>query len=193
MIYRSTFLWLVLFTIFINAKSLDVYYKINFGLLGEVGIAQAHLVTNANSYIITIQGEATGMARILSRGRKEIHTSRGYIKNGLLVPNEYKVTKLYGKKHTQKIYTIDHKAKTVTKSYGKFPKKLNFYSKNDLLTLYFNLNSIIKDKYKESKYSYQAVGAEKQNGVVNIIIPSNSKVDNYWHFTAIIYQKNIFK
>lgn len=48
---------------------------------------------------------------------------------------------------------------------------------------------MIKDKYQESKYSYQAVGAEKQNGVVDIIIPSNSKVDNYWHFTAIIYQK----
>jgi hypothetical protein len=106
-----------------------------------------------------------------------------------------------------KIYHIDHKNKKVAKSYvrtknSKITKNektvLDFYSKNDLLTLYFNLPFMIKDKTKAGIYKFPTVGAERQSGEVKIYIPKKSELDeykdtlgdgDYWYITSIIFQK----
>ena len=190
-----------------QAKVLDVSYKVSFGILGEMGISDAHLETKGNRYTIDIKMKATGLAKILSKNRKERHISKGHIVNGMYISDSYKVIKSYGKKYSEKLYTIDHKKKKVKKEYfsrknGKMNKKeqtiLNFYSKNDLLTLYFNLPKMIKDRSKAGTYELSAVGAERQNGLVKIRIPTTKGIKNYeetlgkgdyWYLSAIIYQK----
>ena len=192
----------------LNAKTIKADYKVEFGIFGEIGIANAVLTQDKNSYQIDVQLKATGLAKTLSGGRTEHHISKGHIENGLMVSDMYQVIKSHGSKTSNKIYTIDHKNKTVTKKYkswknGKVDSKssetLKFYSKDDLLTLYFNLNKKI-DKTKEDKhYTFLAVGAEKQDGKAEIYIPKKSdyseykemlgKNDNSWYARAIIHQK----
>jgi len=198
MLYKLTLFWIVLLNTFIYAKDLHIKYEISFGIFGKVGTALAHLHTDKNSYSIEIEGKATGLAKNMSGGREEIHKSRGSLKNGLFISNSYQVTKLYKGKKSQKTYNINHKTKKVTKKYIKSQngktfytnqRVLAFYSTNDLLTLYFNIASLIPNRAKQAIYTFQAIGAEKQNGVVKIIVPASSQKANYWNISAIIYQK----
>jgi len=197
----------LIFMLPVQAKVLDVSYKVSFGILGEMGISDAHLETKGNRYTIDIKMKATGLAKTLSKNRKERHISKGRVVNGLYISDSYKVIKSYGEKHVEKLYTIDHKKKKVKKEYfskknGKVKKRkdeiLGFYSKNDLLTLYFNLPKMIKNKSKAGTYELSAVGAERQNGLVKVKIPTTKGIKNYketlgkgdyWYLTAIIYQK----
>ncbi len=194
----------------LNAETIKADYKVEFGIIGEIGIANAVLTRDENSYEIDVQLKATGLAKTLSGGRTEHHISKGHIENGLMVSDLYQVIKSHGSKTSNKVYTIDHKNKTVTKKYkswknGKVKsestEKLKFYSKDDLLTLYFNLNKKI-DRTKENKhYTFLAVGAEKQDGKAEIYIPKKSEYSEYkkmlgennnsWYAQAIIHQ-NIF-
>ena len=197
----------LVFTLQIQAKVLDVTYRVSFGMFGEMGIADAHLETKDDTYTIDIGMQATGMAKALSKNRKERHISEGHIVNGLFVSDTYKVIKTYGKKYIEKIYRIDHKKKRVTKDNTKKNKDkitekkhtvLDFYSENDLLTLYFNLPKMITDRSKATTYEFSAVGAERQGGKVEVRIPKESELKgykktlgegDYWYMTAIIYQK----
>ena len=194
----------------LNAEIIKADYKVEFGIIGEIGIANAVLTKDENSYEIDVQLKATGLAKTLSGGRTEHHISKGHIENGLMVSDLYQVIKSHGSKTSNKVYTIDHKNKTVTKKYkswknGKVTnesiEKLKFYSKDDLLTLYFNLNKKI-DRTKEDKYyTFLAVGAEKQDGKAEVYIPKKSDYSEYkellgensnsWYARAIIHQ-NIF-
>ena len=192
----------------LNAETIKADYKVEFGIIGEIGVANAVLTRDENAYEIDVQLKATGLAKTLSGGRTEHHVSKGHIENGLMVSDMYQVIKSHGSKTSNKIYRFDHQKKIVTKSYkswknGKVKKEstetLKFYSKDDLLTLYFNLNKKI-DRTKEDKhYTFLAIGAEKQEGKAEIYIPKKSdygeykemlgESDNSWYAQAIIHQK----
>jgi len=228
MMKKSLFILVLLFMSQIQANVLDVSYKVSFGVFGKLGISDAHLETTGDKYTIDIKMKATGLAKTLSKNRKERHVSKGHIVNGLYVSDSYTVVKSYGKKHTvnglyvsdsytvvksygkkhtEKRYTIDHNSKQVKKEYlrtknGKIEKDehtvLDFYSENDLLTLYFNLSKMIKERSKPGTYAFSAVGAERQKGRVEVYIPKESELEGYkktlgegeyWYMTAVIYQK----
>jgi hypothetical protein len=207
MMKKSLFILVLLCISQIQAKVLDVSYEVSFGMLGKLGISEAHLETIGDQYTIDIKMKATGMAKILSKNRKERHISKGHVVNGLYISDSYTVVKSYGKKHTEKRYTIDHKSKKVKKEYlrtknGTTEKDehtiLDFYSENDLLTLYFNLPKMIKERSKAASYEFSAVGAERQKGKVEVYIPKKSELKvykkilgegEYWYITAVIYQK----
>jgi hypothetical protein len=197
----------LLFISQIQAKVFDVSYKVSFGMFGQLGIADARLETKDDRYTMDIKMKATGLAKTLSKNRKERHISKGHIVKGLYISDSYQVVKSYGGKHIEKRYTIDHKNKKVKKEYlrtknGKIEKNehtiLDFYSRNDLLTLYFNLPKMIKERSKAGTYRFSAVGAERQKGTVKVIIPKESELKrykkilgegDYWYLTAIMYQK----
>jgi len=61
-----------------QAKVLDVSYKVGFGMFGQMGIADAHLETKDDSYTINIGMKATGM------GTTKI---RSFQKSLITVPN----------------------------------------------------------------------------------------------------------
>jgi len=198
---------LLLFSSVSYGETITANYKVEFGVFGEIGIANATLTRDENSYEISVELSATGIAKTLSGDRKEHHISKGHIENGLMVSDMYQVIKSHGSKTVNKVYRVDHVTKTVTKEYkrwknGKLSKDekttVDYYSKDDLLTLYFNLDNKILDKTMSNSYTFTAIGAEKQNGSVDIQIPSASELDEFkeavgekedgWYARAIIHQ-----
>ena len=196
-----------MFTLNIEAKTIKVDYKVEFGIVGEIGVAHAKLTKDDRNYEIDIKLETMGMTKVLSGDRKEEHISKGHIENGLLVSDMYQIIKSHGSKASNRVYTIDHKLKRVTrkdkkwkrgKLYKNKTKVMKIYSKDDLLTLYFNLDKYIEDKNVSEDYHFSAVGAEIQKGFVDIHIPKPTEMEEYrellgddgaWYARAIVYQK----
>jgi len=198
---------LIFSTLTLNAETIKADYKVEFGIFGEIGIANALLTKDDNSYVIDVELKATGLSKTLSGGRTEHHISKGHIVNGLMVSDLYQVIKSHGSQTTNKVYTIDHTTKTVTKKYQHWSdgkqdanksKTLDFYAPDDLLTLYFNLNYKIGEKEEGKHYTFKAVGAEKQGGKAEIYIPTPEEHSDYkemlgknsdsWYAKAIIHQ-----
>ena len=191
----------------VHAESVEAEYRVTYGILGEFGRARAQVERHDGSYRIEIEGRATGIAKSLSRNRREKQVSEGRIVNGLLVPERYSIVRSYGNKVIEKRYTIDHDTKSVLRSDvrktdGKIvwqeQKRLEYYADNDLLTLYFNMAHLIPDKEKGAYYKFKALGAEKQKGDVEVIVAdkeTRTLYENelgsggYWYLTAIIHQK----
>ena len=201
---------IILFSMFIiniEAKTINVDYKVEFGIMGEIGVAHAKLTKSKTKYEIDIKLETMGMTKVLSGDRREEHISKGHIENGILVSDMYQIIKSHGSKASNRVYTIDHKRKIVTRKdkkwkrgrlYKNRKKVMKYYSKDDLLTLYFNLDKYIEDKNIGEDYHFSAVGAEIQNGFVDIHIPKPSEMREYrellgddgsWYARAIVYQK----
>ena len=190
----------------LSAKHNEAVYDVSFGMLGKVGASHAVLDTNATHYTIRIDMKATGAAKSLSGNRQEVHRSFGHLSNGRLIADRYEVERTYGKKTVRKSYRFDHRAHRIHKLYEKFKNGkrydrqesvLPFYTTDDLLTLYFNLDRYI-DKRKPGTYRFKTVGAERQGGFVELIVPDAKAKQRYiddlgpgaaWYATAIIHQK----
>ena len=189
------------------ADAIKADFDVSYGIFGKIGTAKAVLNKESNSYTIDIKLAATGLARLLSSGRKEHHISKGHISKGMMISDVYKVIKSHGDVLVNKEYCLDHKKKTIQKTYTKSYKgkvvktevhTLDFYTKDDLLTLYFNLDQAVPDKDKPKTYIFKAVGAERQQGKVSVVIPKEAERPKYievlgkdaaWYATAIIHQK----
>ncbi|SFV71508.1 hypothetical protein MNB_SV-13-1341 [hydrothermal vent metagenome] len=176
--------------------------------MGKVGVAKALLEIKGNTYTIDIELSTTGMAKFLTQGRTEHHISKGHIRNNMLISDFYSVEKSHGKVQVKKFYTFDHKNKKIAKEFKKYKSKkeirheteiLEFYTQDDLLTLYFNLDQKVKDKNKAYTYRFKTVGAEGQEGKVSLKIPKAKYLKKYkkilgedkgfWYATVIIHQK----
>jgi len=198
---------ILLLTSVVSAESIRAAYDVSYGVFGTIGTARAKLEKSAGRYEIDIDLEATGMAKSLSGNRKERHLSRGHIDNGKLFSDSYEVIREYRSTRVVKQYLIDHKRRIVRKIYRKYKKgvlideqkqRLPFYASDDLLTLYFNLDTLLSDKHKAGIYRFEAVGAEKQDGKISVEIPSSKALEGYrkdlgdnaaWYATVIIHQK----
>ncbi len=206
---KKTILFVIMLlscTSYAAVKNLDATYSVSYGIFGKLGVSKAHLETNGNTYTIKVSAKTTGIVKRLSQNRQEYYISKGHVVDGILVSDSLEVRRSHGSKADVKRYVIDHKNKKVTKFYikkraGKVyqndSKVLDFYSKDDLLTLYFNLSKII-DFNKAGSYELSAVGAEKQNGKVSIVVPDAKQHAAYEkalgkgefdYLTAIVYQK----
>ena len=97
----------------LQAETIEALYSVSFGVIGEIGKAKAHLEREEDKYRIEVAGEATGMAKALSKNRKEKQISQGHIRDGLLVPDSYSVVRSFGNKVITKVYTLDHKNRSV--------------------------------------------------------------------------------
>lgn len=201
------FIVLLFFTTFGFAKNMNVNYGVSFGVLGQLGLANVKLSESGNKYTIDIHAKTIGIVKAMSKNRTEQHISEGHIINGKYISDSYSVFISYGNKTKEKIYKINHKTKVVTKQIirkenGKVilneTEKLPFYSQNDLLSLYMNTPKLIAPPATEAKvYRFKAVGAENQDGNIEIRVPSNSEMTRYkkelgdghkHYFKAIINQ-----
>ncbi len=209
---KKMFLLSVLFLFsvtFATAESRQINYKATFGIFGKVGTIQNTLTQNKRTYKIDTTVKLAGLAKMIMGGQVEHYISKGHMENGLMVSDYYMMEQTKKKQRKLKEYRIDHQKKSVTKRYrkwknGKLVKdektKLNFYAKNDLLTLYFNMDKAIKQKGKT--YTLKAVGLEKQKGIVKVTVPSKENIASYkkdlgesadWYAKALIVQKNFRK
>lgn len=191
------------------AETQQLNYKATFGIFGTVGTLNNTLTKHNGQYSINTTVTLQGMAKLLLGGQTEHYVSKGHLKNGLMISDFYEMTSIKGEKKKIKTYKINHHKKYVTKRYRKYKngilvkdttKKLSFYAKDDLQTLYFNLGTALKVKGK--KYNFNVVGLEKQEGKVQITVPSKAQQTPYvkdlgsgalLYAKALIHQKNFKK
>ncbi|BAF70475.1 DUF3108 domain-containing protein [Nitratiruptor sp. SB155-2] len=184
--YFYTFLFC---TVTLFAKTIDAEYKVTFGLFGTVGKVHAHYESNATDYKILIKAKAVGMAKLFSHKRVEEYGSEGTIgQNGLLQPKLFYRIKQTTKRRDYKRYIFDYQNRKIIlytdkNKYGKFHVKhkelLPYFTDNDVLTLYFNLQKNLKPN--RLHYRFQAVGGSEQNGKIDVDIlqgKAKSKIKN---------------
>lgn len=200
---------MVLFGSFSSAKVTQLDYVGTFGIFGKVGAIKNTLTQNDKNYKIETTVNVEGLAKVLMRNPTEHYVSKGHMENGLMVSDSYTMVSTKSDKKVSKEYHINHKEKYVTKRYRKWrngkltqdtTEKLKFYAKDDLLTLYFNLGTAVKQKGK--KHLFHAVGLEKQDGRVYITAPNDNELAPYikdlgvgakLYVKALIHQKNFRK
>jgi len=179
------FLFFLTFLTSLFAQSIEAKYKVTYGFLGEVGYSKAKFVKNSNSYKIEVTAKATGLAKILSNGRKERYISEGVVKNGILIPKIYKKIRENSKKKDIKIYRFDHDKKKIYVHIERYRDKkldtkkdeiLNYYAKDDILSLYFNLKKYVNLKDEKGKKSFFAVGGNRKDGKVDVEIPKGENL-----------------
>jgi len=187
-------------------KVTHVNYLATFGPFGKVGTITNTLTQTANSYKIETRVKLAGIANLLLNGQKEHYISKGHMENGHMVCDFYEMTTLKGSTKKVKTYHINHSKKYVSKQYRRWKnnklikdkkERLKFYAKDDLLTLYFNMNHALTEKGKT--YHFNVVGLEKQKGKVSIQVPKSTQTKSYqrdlgstadWYAKAGIVQEN---
>lgn len=207
-ILKTLGLFLFLGTLSMASVS-HINYKASFGIFGTVGTIKNTVTKNAKTYTIETKVRLSGMAHTLLGGQKEHYISKGHLYKGRMVSDFYEMTSTKKKTKKVKTYTINHKTKTVSKRYRKWvkgkltkdkTKKLKYYGSDDLLTLYFNMGTVLKKKGKV--YTFSVVGLEKQKGQVKVTVPLDSKAGMYkkdlgkgavLYAKALIHQKNFKK
>lgn len=206
---QKTILWtmiLVSLTVVLSAQTEEIDYKATFGIFGTVGTIKNKVLKENKIYQIETTVRLAGLAKMIMGGQVEHYLSKGHMENGLMVSDYYRMEQT--KKHQKKLkeYTINHEKHYVTKRYRKWKKgkllkdiqqRLKFYAKDDLLTLYFNMDTALNKKGE--KYIFKAVGLEKQEGLVHITVPNAKEEAPYkkdlgvtadWYAKALIHQKN---
>lgn len=203
-------LWIFIFFITISpAKVTQVNYKATFGVFGTVGVIKNRLTQNGQTYKIATDVNLIGLAKVIMGGQVEHYVSKGHMEDGFMVSDFYEMKSVKKNKIVSKEYHVNHKDKYVTKRYRKWIKgklvkekseRLAFYAKNDLLTLYFNMDRALVKKGKV--YTMKAIGLEKQKGIVQVTVPTDAKAGSYkkdlgttanWYAKARIVQKNFRK
>lgn len=191
------------------AKKIEADYSVEFGIVGEVGKVHAVLTSDDRYYMIDATVSALGIAKAITDDLKERHISKGHISKGLLVTDMYQMIKSYGTYTSTTIYRVDHRKKRLTRQHKRWKydkliidrkQRLDYYSKDDMMTLFLNLPKHIKDKKTPKEYRYKAVGADRKNGRVDVTIPSQKSlkkikhlvgegVKGDWHSTVVMYRK----
>lgn len=190
-------LLILLLSSFLFGKTIDATYKISYGIFGELGLATTTLkILPNNKYHIKVHAYATGLAKFLSANKEEFYESSGTIVNNIFMPESYKTLSKNDNKSRQKNYTFDHSKNEVR--YKQITKKLhtrhdaqlnpikewkeeslesktNYYAANDLLSLFFNISNIIPNFDKGNEYKLKAIGANKQDGKLDLIIPNDER------------------
>ncbi len=183
---------ILVFAGFLDAKIIGAKYRVSYGVFGEVGIVKTVLhIKNNGTYEINIDANTTGVARAISSNIDEYFQSKGRVVDGLLRPDVYihRVYRMKTKKTLslnpkdwkkalkvkntimrfkkdviteQRIYTFDGKQ---TKNRT---KKLKFFAKNDLLSMFFNFKVLSSGFKLKKRTSYKIVGAKRDDGTLSI-------------------------
>ena len=187
----------------------QINYKATFGIFGTVGKIHNTVTKDSKHYTIKTSVRLSGMAKMMLGGQKEDYISRGHLYKGRMISDFYEMTTRKGSTKKVKTYTLHHKGKYVTKRYRKWVKgklikdktrRLKYYGSDDLLTLYFNMGTVLKKK--GMIYHFSVVGLEKQNGRVNVTVPLDKHARRYkkdlgagasLYAKALIHQKNFKK
>lgn len=177
---KTIILGLMLLFTTLNAaqtRYIRAYYDISYAIFGKIGEVEATLEQHEKSYSIDIRAEATGIAKLMSNRRIEKYHSEGSVVGGLLRPKRFSVTTLKGKYYkATHSYLFDHQAKkvlhetSITQKEGSIQKEevLEYYAKDDILTLFFNLGEYLQNVCSSGTCSLVAVGANEKDGKVDI-------------------------
>jgi hypothetical protein len=207
---KKILLFLLLFvsTLFASDYSMNAEYDIYYGFFGSVGEATASLSVEDDTYKIKIVARATGLAKVLSRSRVETFESTGIVKDGVLIPQIFLSRKKRDGKVDVKRYLFDYRKKEVNLLRSRIrssknsdsKKTMPFFANNDILTLFFNLKTILgKDLTTKEEQKLIAIGASDKNGKIDVrsILDKEYKeisklLDESNHILAIVLNQKIF-
>lgn len=199
----------IFFTSLLNAKHIEADYSVEFGMFGQVGKVHATLTSDDRYYMLDANVSAVGIARAVTDDLKERHISKGHIINGFLVTDMYQMIKSFGHYTSTTIYKVNHKKKRLTRQYKKWKydkqiinetDTLDYYAKDDMMTLFLNLPKHIKQKQTAKKYQFKAIGADRKNGRVDVTIPTQNTLvqmkslvgksqEGDWYSTVVMHRK----
>lgn len=177
---------LLFFSPLLHAKELEADFRVEFGIFGQVGKAHATLRSDEKYYMLDANVSTEGIAKAVTDDLKERHISKGHIAKGYLVTDMYQMIKSFGPYTSTTIYSVNHKKKRVTRQYKKWKYNkriinkteiLDYYGKDDLMTLFLNLPAHIKEKQTPKKYQFTVVGEDRKNGRVDITIPTKNALE----------------
>ncbi len=169
------------------SKTMTATYEAKYGWFGTIATATGIYETNLTDYTITTQIQTTGFAKTFIN-LQEYYISKGKIKNGILIPLTYQnIIIRNGKKYILS-YRFDYnKTQIIKNKYkeGKFvyTRKMPFFAKNDILTLYFNLPKIMNKNFQ----TFKALGGDRHTGRVDVQILK--KTDTKTYIKANLYNK----
>ena len=163
----------------LDFKEADATYRIRFGWVGVIGSVNASLKIERGRYLIRMEADAEGVAKLLSGHRKEIYESRGRYVGGILRPDLYIKRVSHSGKSEEVRYLFDHKRKQITVRIRSSEeagtkervKRLGYYAVDDLMSLYFNLPALLKHQEAATRLALHAVGANPKDGHLDLIVP----------------------
>ncbi|QCT93801.1 DUF3108 domain-containing protein [Caminibacter mediatlanticus TB-2] len=170
---------LLLFCIvFLNATKIEATYSAKYGWFGTIATAKGIFERNNTNYQITTTVNAKGIAAALSGNLMQTYKSIGIIKNGLLIPQKYIVDIKRNGNDYYRVHIFNHKKKEIIKiryKNGKLTKKYKIpYAPYDVLSLYWNLPKLIKEK---KHYTFYAIGGRKKDGRIDITFPNKEEIN----------------
>lgn len=216
------FLILSLFLLHVNAKEIEAFYHVSYGIFGEVGTVRTDFkIDNNKTYIISVEANTTGFAKSLSGDRNEFFQSRGKVlEDGTLMPSVYthivtrmkkksgfvlnpnKWRKILSKKVKITKFNKDKITQTRTKSLdGKIKSDsknvLKYFVKDDLLSLFFNFKTQSNDYNITKSTPFYAVGANDEDGRLDISPMSKEAQEDVFESTkghnfVVVINKPIF-
>ncbi len=189
-------------------KSHEAEYAIRYGVLGEVGSGTATLLVDKNHYKIEIKAQTAGLAKLLSKGRKDWMVSEGSIVDGKLVPAHFKkvISTLY--KTKTKSYTFYHDRREIVmheklvrrvkkltsmdivmgrkkkdvafqESISEKTKIVPFFASDDILSLFANLKVYLGGNFEQiAPKTLFALGGDKKDGSIEVYTPKNHTIEN---------------
>lgn len=192
---------LLLLTLSLDAKSISARYDVTFSVFGKIGEAKVMFEQEDGRYHIKVDGGLTGTAASIGQNRREIHESFGVIQEGVLLPELYKKQELSDFYHYQTYFVFypddspvqEYRIREKTERENRMDiAKMRFYSEevthhsssqkdiiykahNDLLSLFFNVRTYLKDIPEGASKVIHAVGGRNDKGEILVSNPTGKK------------------
>ncbi|MEA3372644.1 MAG: hypothetical protein U9Q62_03020 [Campylobacterota bacterium] len=211
----------------LNAASISAKYDISFSVFGKIGEATVSFKTYGKFYHIYIDGGLSGTAASIGQNRREVHESFGVIENGILKPELYKKIRRSDHRHEDTYYVFDpdshnvqkfrFRQKNIYKSHFNWSKMKNvetmtveksdsletlpYKAENDLLSLFFNVRTLLGEIPQGSEKSETTAGAKGEKGEITITNPAGKKrkeiaklmPDNEDRLVTVVINQDIFQ
>ncbi len=185
------------------AQNISATYDVTFSIFGKIGEAKISYAHQDNRYHIKADAGLTGEAASIGANRREVHESFGIIKEGVLIPELYKVVKSSDYYHHESYFVFYPDAQKVeehriNEDYTKSShfdvksfkivstpktvhknriKTLKYFAQNDLESLFFNVQNLLLGMQLGDSKVVHAVGGSNKKGEILLTRPNGSKRD----------------
>jgi hypothetical protein len=209
------------------SQSITANYDVSFGIFGEIGKSDITYVKHNGEYLILIHAWTTGMSATLSQNRNEEYISQGKIINGVLRPDVFVKFRRSDRATKIALYTFDHINKKIfeykskehevystefdvhtmknidvtSEEFSSSEEEFRLYTQNDLLSLFFNTQSMLPTLQEGDSKQYTAIGSKRDDCIIDIAVPNRETreelqavmPDNEGKFITITIHQNIFQ
>jgi len=195
------FLVLLLFVTSVSAEKISALYDVEFSIFGKIGEAYVSKFQKDGRYHIYVNAGLTGKAASIGQNRREIHESFGIIKEGIFIPELYKITRTATQFYNQTFFVFypkikkieEHRLKekdveksvfdvftlnintTVKRKKSNGMKILDYYANNDLQSIFFNVKTLLSTMDEGDKKVVYAAGGSNKKGEILITKPKGTK------------------